>query len=181
MSIGPNNHFLKTLSIREGSYLGLLQMLNRILLILIMLSLGYNVVQFFLPAQKAELVMAPALETKDEFINGITLAPTKPFAENENILEPRDIFRPAWIKEETFAGATASQVPNSLSAAEVLEELKLVGIVLDKIPQAIIEDRQTRQTFFLHPGDTMKGAKILAIQAGRVKLNLGDQTLELLQ
>ena len=181
MSIYAHNQFLKTLSSHEGSYLGLLKILNRILLILIILSLGYNVVQFFLPAQKAELVIAQALEAKDEFINGITLAQNKPFAENENILEPRDIFRPAWIKEETFAGGTASQVPNLSSSVEVLEELKLVGIVLDKIPQAIIEDRQTRQTFFLHPGDTIKGAKISAIQAGRVNLNLGDQTLELLQ
>ena len=53
--------------------------------------------------------------------------------------------------------------------------------MLDKTSEAIIEDMEAKQTFFLRKGERIKDAIVDEIQESKVILLYGDQRVELVQ
>ena len=153
---------------------------NQCLLALIAWAVWQTAALFFHPSQQESQASTVAAQENAVTANTVT-SPIKPLSEYENAIAGRDIFHPAWLPSEPVLGPTALAQPDSPAASEFLQTLKLVGIILDKDPQAIIEDRQTQNTFFLHSGEDIKGAKIEAIHKGKVSLNYGGQIVELAQ
>ncbi len=64
---------------------------------------------------------------------------------------------------------------------DLAKNFRLVGIVLDDAAEAVIEDTQNQQTFFLHKGDKIRDAVVEDIQESKVILLIGEQKVELLQ
>jgi type II secretory pathway component PulC len=89
-------------------------------------------------------------------------------------IERRDIFHLVPLKkEETIP--TAKETLVSLSG-----NLKLVGIIWGKSPQAMIEDKQENKTMLLNQGDEIGKLKIRQILRDRVILGYEDQEMELM-
>ena len=88
-------------------------------------------------------------------------------------MEGRDIFQSPWEKPVTAVPAS------NTSAAELAKQLKLVGILLDKDPKAIVEDLATQQTFFASPGDKIGNAVVSEIREDKVILIFGQEKVEL--
>jgi len=89
-------------------------------------------------------------------------------------IDKRDIFHFTPLKEKEHI-ATAKEILISLSG-----NLKLVGIIWGKFPQAMIEDKQENKTLLLNQGDTIGKIKIKQILRDRVIINYEDQEAELM-
>lgn len=97
----------------------------------------------------------------------------RPFAPYQQAMEGRDIFQAPWekpLKEMPAAGD---------AAAEWSKQLKLVGILLDEEPKAIVEDLRTQQTFFLSPGEQIGNAVVEEIREDKVILRFAQEKVEL--
>ncbi len=94
----------------------------------------------------------------------------KPYNHYSNLIKTRDIFSRPEGKSELIDGGS-----------QLEKKFRLVGIVLDGDPEAIVEDLQTRKTLFLHEGDFLKGSKVQQIQEGKIILLVDDQEIELVQ
>lgn len=102
---------------------------------------------------------------------------SKDFDSYAQIFEERDVFQAPWENPEgeVVASAVAS------IQSDLIKQLTLVGIVLDKNPQAIIEDKKTRQTFFVRVGESVNGAVVTAIEEGKVIFKINEEKVELVQ
>ena len=85
----------------------------------------------FPPRGRGEESPVPAIETR-------------PFESYKQTMEGRDVFQAPWEKPVQTVPASGA------SAAELSKQLKLVGILMDKDPKAIVEDLGTQQTFLFH-------------------------------
>ena len=94
--------------------------------------------------------------------------------EYESEIGRRDLFRS--LKEED-----ASEEALTKAAPDFTKTIKLVGIVLDQNPQAVLKDLETNQTLFLHPGQQIQGATLSEISEGKVILTYQDQKIEFMQ
>ena len=60
-----------------------------------------------------------------------------------------------------------------------VKDLKLVGILLDGEPKAVIEDLKKNETLFLSPGQSLGNAVLQEIQEGKVVFVYQGQRVEL--
>ena len=102
------------------------------------------------------------------------LKPAKSFEEYTLQIHGRRIFQSPLGREKAPISSLAVNV------SEVTKNLKLMGIVLDKDPLAIIKDMQMNQNVFVHRKDQINGAVVEDILEGKVILNIQDQRVELL-
>ena len=100
----------------------------------------------------------------------------------ERRLSQRNMFkgkaRPVAVIRRPPATHKPAGNPRGMPAAWI-KRLKLVGVVLDQEPQAIVENRRTRQTLFLRRGDRVEGAVVKEILEGKVILTYAGQSVEL--
>ena len=101
--------------------------------------------------------------------------PGRSFAEYASRFEGRDIFQSQLERKK------AKEQKQPVHITELTKNLKLVGVVLDKDPQAIIKDLQTNQNIFVHRLDEINGMVVEDIGEGRVILNINNQRMELAQ
>ena len=112
------------------------------------------------PSGKGEESPVPAIETR-------------PFESYKQTMEGRDVFQAPWEKPVQTVPASGA------SAAELSKQLKLVGILMDKDPKAIVEDLGTQQTFFVSPGERIGNAVVGEIRQDKVILIFGQEKVEL--
>ena len=128
------------------------------------------------PETTREIKMASAdMESSGETIKeeaSLNLE-ARPFEFYRQTIGSRDIFQAPWEKPLPVATGTSS------SAAELAKQLKLVGILLDKDPKAIVEDLTTQQTFFLSPGERIGNAVVEEIREDKVILDFAQEKVEL--
>lgn len=98
---------------------------------------------------------------------------TRSFESYKQTMAGRDVFQAPWEKPVQSAPASGA------SAAELSKQLKLVGILMDKDPKAIVEDLGTQQTFFVSPGERIGNAIVEEIREDKVILIFGQEKVEL--
>jgi len=89
-------------------------------------------------------------------------------------INQRDIFHFKPVKKEEPMLA-AKEIFNTLAS-----NIRLVGIIWGKFPQAMIEDKQENKTLLLNPGDEIGKIKIRQILRDRVILGYEDLEMELM-
>ena len=135
---------------------------------------------FVLLRTKPALTQAPSSATqivKDTSLKeGELSAPAfdvRPFDSYKQMMEGRDVFQSPWERPVQAAPVSGA------SAAELTKQLKLVGILLDKDPKAVVEDLGTHQTFFVSPGERIGNAVVQEIRQDKVILIFGQEKVEL--
>jgi len=88
--------------------------------------------------------------------------------------------RPLFVTSiETRPSSPSRQAP-SQSAKQLASRLSLLGIVAGESPQAIIEDSETKRTYFVTAGQTVvEGAVVEEVLDNRVILNLQGEQVEI--
>jgi len=124
------------------------------------------------PTQAAEDISLSA-GAKEEWELPVAAIEVRPFDSYKPAMEGRDIFQAPW--EQPAQDIPASGVPGT----ELVKQLKLVGILLDKDPKAIVEDLGTQQTFFVSPGERIGNAIVQEILQDKVILIFGQEKVEL--
>lgn len=143
------------------------------LLAVLLLACGYQGIQtFFLPAApiKAEL---PADETSPS-AELLSAAGAKPFLLYAEFFRKREVFK-IYEKPAPFVAPSVAKA----TLAELASSLTLSGIIFEKEPQAIIEDKKSGKTYFLKKGDYLNAIKIEDIQKGKVRLRHDSETMDL--
>ena len=149
-----------------------LKFANKVLSVLIILSLLYFVLSFVLFRPSVSLKLAPM--TADNKIKDLTapILEPKPYSYYANEINRRDLFQ----------SSVSSQSQSSSSkdiSTDITKELSLLGIVRGDKPQAIIEDQKTKKTYFLNIGDSINGLIVESIGEGKVTLDFNGQKIDL--
>lgn len=153
-----------------------LSLFNRVLWVIAAGMAGFILIRYLGVQPQDSLTPAPAEVRTPEKPPEVSLSRTagvKPFEDYQQRLQTRDLFQAPWEKSAPGAGERES------SAAQINRQLKLVGILLDQNPQAIIEDAESRQTFFVSAGERVGEARVEEIRADRVILIFHEERVEL--
>lgn len=152
-----------------------ISLINRILPAVLLSTITAVLLSLHISKIKALDTLMPQDEQLEEIEAGTPeRAETAPFSYYEGIIGKRDVFRTANAPEKSNKSLTVQPAPS-----ELLQNYSLIGVVADENPQAIIEDKNSKQTYFLNKGQSLGQMKIEDIQEGKVILEANGQRLEL--
>lgn len=123
-----------------------------------------NIEELIPPEEKREAGKKPAAEEK---------IAVKEEEEEKIPSEMRELFGAPVTRE------TPSIIEKGPSIIELAKNLVLVGVITGDSPQAIIQDKKTRQTFYAYEGESVLEFKIKKIEKATVILERDDETLKL--
>ena len=153
--------------------------LNKFLILVSIVLLIYIGYEFLFTHQDVNAILKEPESTSapqwKEADLKVALPEPKPYTYYTVQIEKRDIF------ESPLFNKKADDIKAVTNIPELTKNLKLVGIVLDKTSEAIVEDLDAKETFFLHKGERIKDAVIDDIQENKIILLYGDQKVELVQ
>ena len=157
-----------------------LKRVTQLLQIVAILVLAYSALRWYSFSTPESL---PVLE-KNRFEQKIAVrdepdpdAPTS-FADYGQVFSSREIFAIPYAKESPAPRAAPVESPGAQKAQ--LLDFRLRGVVLDRHPQAIIEDVSSKQTLFLSPGDELGQGTLKEVREDRIIVVIRDSALELL-
>lgn len=88
-------------------------------------------------------------------------------------IRKKDIFSPA---SSESIGSKTPYVPSGLR--ELAKNLSLVGIYMGMYPEAMVEDKTEKKTYFLKQGNEIKGLKVKEILPDRIILEYKGEEME---
>ncbi len=145
-------------------------------LVLISLCLAGYIGYIYLASQKKVVDFPQKSDAVTAFANEqIIVKQPRPFSVYEQKLSQRDIF------ESPLQSIRDRNNPSLPEPQTFGRTLKLVGIILDEEKEAVIEDLQDRQTYFLKTGDEIHSAVVQDIREGKVTLQYDEEIIELVQ
>ncbi len=101
----------------------------------------------------------------------------------ESLIEPQDLtyYAQSVASRNLFSAETAALEESAprIDVMQRIAKLKLQGIITEPDPQAIIEDQQTNQIYFLSVGGCIGDIELKAILDGKVKVYYSGQEIEL--
>lgn len=148
--------------------------LSNLLLFFLFLSLVVLTLNFILTSQPAEITVTSAASRPQDSEDKELLPKMKPYDYYAQQIGKRQLFVPSMEKKEEGASST-----KSLTLREMAQDFTLIGIMEGQTPQAIIEDKKAKKTYFLNRGDYLGEIKINDIQEGKVTLEYQGETFDL--
>ncbi len=107
--------------------------------------------------------------------NAKSEAQPTPFSTYAEAIGKRELFKPP--KSEAVKEKPAAQ--KTESASDKLKYLSLIGIIGGERPQAVIEDKKDKKTYFLNKGQTVSEMKVEDILKDRIILDFDGEKIEL--
>lgn len=147
---------------------------NQILIIVVAGLLGYVVIKFFSPQQ---VLLDSTLERSagDQEIaaRDIAASAVKPFKIYEKGIKARGLFEP--LKSSLKPDLRALQ--KALPALH--KRIRLIGILMDSDPKAIVEDLKEKQTHFLSKGENLGAVFLEDIREDKVIFKYDNERIEM--
>ena len=137
--------------------------------ILCLACLVYIGSQMFFFKETRDVSSLPSADIREDGPEETQVLPAaKPFSEYAEVISQRDIFESPFQKSQAWAQpGVQAQVPVAANL-ELAQNFKVVGIILDKDPKAVIEDIRNQRTLFLSYGDHLEGGTLEEIRDGKV-------------
>jgi len=118
-------------------------------------------------------ILGSKVDLESKGLNADILANKEPFSYYERTISQRDIFQAPWEKEkEKILGQVEAVL-------DISRKTKLVGVLLDDDPTAIIEDTDKHKTLFMSIGDKIDGAILEEINEGKVIFLQNNNRIEI--
>lgn len=117
-------------------------------------------------------------ESREMALGKIVFPESKDFKEYAETIKQRDIFKVIYAdsrKPKNIKPPKAEKVLYS----DFIKDYRLVGIMLDRVPRAIVEDLENSDTLFLSPGDSMGEAVLEEVQEDRAIFRYRNNLIEL--
>lgn len=158
----------------EGDIFKFVNIILIIALVGIIIVGGYK---YYIFHEKGMLIprVKDSVALKNKGFDVDTLGEKGPFSYFEGTISRRNIFQAPWEKNKEEVSTQIEEVP------EIRRNIKLVGIVLDDNPTAIIEDIKKGTTMFMLIGDTIYEAVLEEIQEGKVIFLQNGDRIEITQ
>ncbi|HOX54021.1 MAG: hypothetical protein PHI86_06930 [Candidatus Omnitrophica bacterium] len=170
-----NFNFLKPLQIFLKNFLvGVFNFktLNLTLVVLLIIFSLYAFVVFLTPVKGRMHKLAQAAG-ENEKQQEIKISKPQNYDYYYKQFSRRDIFTAPLSSDKTDTGVVSSNLKDAT------KNLKLVGVILGKHPQAIIEDKATKMTHFLNKGDALDKVLVKDILESKVILSSAGEDIEL--
>jgi len=170
---------------KESPFIGTLTKATQLLVILAV-GLGLLSVYFLFVEPEPAFVKIDSTGAGDEMLANADIGVKEPAAADYEpyraLFESRDIFAVPYEKEVIVpAPKLPASEPTLTPALDLDKKFHLVGIVIDREnPQAIIEDVEEGESFFLNVGDRLGDAILKKISEDRVVFQAQGQEVELL-
>ena len=147
---------------------------------IILFSLAISTLGVLISLQKASRItdfaqFNPAKDQGSTSSSDYKIKELKPFSYYSEIISKHQLFKIISAPETKEKSKTAS----TAASLDALKNYSLLGIISGENPQAIIEDKKTKQTLYLQKGQSLGEFKISDIQDGKITLESGGQTAEL--
>lgn len=163
-------HFQKTLKARRRD-IKFLKYVNGILCVLIITAAVYLLLNVFLGGPRLDrLPEYAAVDKKTD--RELSSDANAKWNELQRSMERRNIFEPLDLVSPSQKVAFEQ---------EILQRIRIVGVMLDEAPKAIIEIIASGETAFVSKGDAVAGAVVTDILENKVILTYNDTKLELLR
>lgn len=162
-----------------------LKMINRMLFFLSALLLGYILFALFFSKTRTPPSLPLSAETalSEDFSDEKSLTKLNPFSFYQEKMKGSSIFDDPWLQRSSPPPVKTEPVKESQIIAdkslEISKQLKLVGIILDSNPKAIIEDLKSKETRFISPGESIQEAVLEKIEKGKIILRYNNKIIEL--
>ena len=101
------------------------------------------------------------------------------FSVYADIFKSKDVFESS-LKNSVVPDRKGLSEPVPAAQGFVLDAYKIVGILIDQKPQVVLEDKKTRETFFLSIGEHLKGVVVEEIFPGKVIFSDRNNKIELI-
>ncbi len=162
--------------------------LNKFLIVFIFCSFVYFCFKLFFSVQRTGVSFVHNDQAgRIEPLKGTLSVPEKAYDYYRKQVQKRDIFQ--------FPEEKARVMPKKVQARRVIKasikiqpkkqpfvkSLKLVGVVLDEDPEAIVENPKKKKTLFLRKGDEVQGAIVEKILEGKIIFLYEGRKVELVQ
>jgi type II secretory pathway component PulC len=167
---------LQTVKEKFKPYLANLKFVNRSIACLAILLIVFLIFDFIWGRPNMNNVYLFAKETQG-MAQAIKPAPIENvvnLSDYQSLIAKRDVFRFTPLKKEV----PVVQAKDILMAE--VAQLKLVGIIWSKNPQAMIEDKRENKTVLVNQGDMMGKIKIKQILRDKVVVGYENEEFELL-
>lgn len=152
-----------------------LKVLNKVLIVVSIALIGYLITDFTFRRPDINQICKKISTAKGwSFFKEVPEAEVRPFLHYLEMVQRRDIFSPVMLKIKENPEVQTKKILDTL-----IENLKLVGISWGREPQAMIEDKKAKKTYFLKTGDTITNLKIEAVLKDKVILNYKGEKVEL--
>lgn len=173
----PLSSSAKTPASTRGTFKRLfsLHSLSNLLLFVLFLSLTGLALNLIMPRKMNKREALPVLSREKEMIKEKDLIlKMKPYDYYAQQIGKRVLFAPGIGKKKkgTFGA-------KSLNLQEIMQNFTLIGIKMGENPQAIIEDKKAKKTYFLKRGDYLGEIEIGDIQKGKVILEYQGESFDL--
>jgi len=147
------------------------RLLNILLLSLLVIFFIFLFSQVFMPSGARINKISKSVESEEkQKKTKIQISEPKDYEYYSKQFAKRDIFDAPVIEKQPTASGDVTQA---------ISNFKLVGIVLDDQPQAIIEDSATKETHFLNKGDKLDRIQIKEILESKVIVIYSGEEIEL--
>jgi len=153
-----------------------LKIVNQLLIVGVIGLVAFNIYRFLESDQGAlpKSLITQFKNNQKEADIDLASDEQKPFDSYKSAFEQQNIFQMPWEKPKK---KVKEEVPKA--AVDISSEYQLMGIVLDKNPQAIIQDIKQKQTHFLSQGEKLGEAVLKKIYEDRVLFEINGEEAEL--
>ncbi|MCK4400785.1 hypothetical protein KAW08_00595 [bacterium] len=152
--------------------------INQILPVIISVLLVYMAYIWIRPGTSEEMLI-PSSRVIDSRVANSRVVSLK---STDKKLKPSSFYSSMAKKRNLFKQLTANPVilpETRIDIGQLVEDLKLIGIVLDERTQAIIENRKTKSVLYLNEGSAVGELKVSKISESSVTLSYGTETIDL--
>lgn len=145
--------------------------LNKLLLILFVLSCSYLAISLIYPWFAAKEIALPKSHTLK----------AEEGAAPDKEIKPYEYYLDAAASRAIFGSASGqdSEQPARIMNPDLMKDFNLVGIIAGENPQAVIEDKKNQKTYYVTKGQTVNGMQIEDIREGKIILNADGKKYEL--
>jgi hypothetical protein len=149
--------------------------LNKIFVICIIGTIIYTVLSY-LYAYKSKTQIPERVELKREegLLEGAPKAPP-PLSHYTDILGRRQMFKLYEAPRPTPTGPPKPKV----TLQQLLAGYTFVGIIFGEVPQAIVEEKRSGQSFYLTSGQFLGEIKIEKIERGKITVSYEEERLDI--
>ncbi len=174
-----NNNF--TISRNINTMYFFQKTLQRILIVIIGVLMVFIVLSFSgSPSFQRDISTKEAINKPASPSIDIKLAEAKPFQGYAETIRSRDIFKqPYRGRTRPASGQRAQEGAVISSNAPLADKFKLVGIIIDATPQAVIEDIDKKETLFLNVGDVVDGMELVHVEEGKIVVAYNGKKFEM--
>lgn len=150
--------------------------LNKLFIIAVVCAIFYMIIAYIYPYRsKVEIPGHVEATGKDTEILGGTPKPPPPLAHYTDILTRRQMFKLYEVPKPKPVGPAKPKV----TLQQLLAGYTFIGILFGDVPQAIVEEKRSGQSFYLTAGQFIGEIKIEKIERGRITVSYEEETMDI--